>query len=54
MYSHIEDKDRRTYLGMVTALDDAVGEIITALKDTGHYNNSVIVFTTDVSRQIFF
>ena len=35
--------------GMVTAMDDAVGHIVAALKDTGHYDNSVIVFTTDVS-----
>ncbi|XP_066957754.1 arylsulfatase B-like isoform X2 [Macrobrachium rosenbergii] len=46
-YRHIRDKDRRIYLGMVTALDEAVGRITDALKRTGHYENSVIVFTTD-------
>ncbi|MCL4137019.1 UNVERIFIED_CONTAM: hypothetical protein GTU68_063855 [Idotea baltica] len=46
-YAHIKNKPRRIYLGMVTAMDDAIGRIITALKETNHYNNSVIVFTTD-------
>lgn len=34
---------------MVSAMDEAVGRVVKALKDTGHYNNTVIVFTTDVS-----
>ena len=33
---------------MVTAMDDAVGRIISALKSSGHYDDSVIVFTSDV------
>ncbi|XP_071529471.1 arylsulfatase B-like isoform X2 [Panulirus ornatus] len=46
-YSHIHHKQRRTKLGMVSAMDDAVGKLVTALKASGHYNNSIIVFTTD-------
>ncbi|XP_042860572.1 arylsulfatase B-like [Penaeus japonicus] len=46
-YRYIHDLDRRTYLGMVTAMDEAVGRVVAALKATGHYDNSVIVFTTD-------
>ncbi|KAK7075127.1 hypothetical protein SK128_003935 [Halocaridina rubra] len=46
-YKYIHDHDRRVYLGMVSALDEAVGRVVQALKSTGHYNNSVIVFTTD-------
>ncbi|XP_066985387.1 arylsulfatase B-like [Macrobrachium rosenbergii] len=47
VYEHIQDQDRRNYLGMVTAMDEAIGRLVTALKETGHYNNSVIIFTTD-------
>ncbi|XP_045123836.1 arylsulfatase B-like [Portunus trituberculatus] len=46
-YSYIKNQNRRTKLGMVSAMDDAIGRVVTALKNTGHYNNSVIVFTTD-------
>ncbi|XP_047501488.1 arylsulfatase B-like [Penaeus chinensis] len=41
------DEDRRLLLGMVTALDEAVGRVVQALKDTGLYDNSVIVFSSD-------
>ena len=37
-------------IGMVTAMDEQIGNIIKDLKSTGHYNNSVIVFTTDVRK----
>ncbi|KAF2358236.1 Sulfatase N-terminal [Trinorchestia longiramus] len=47
IYHNISNNNRRTYLGMVSALDEAVGRIVTSLKETGHYNNSIIVFTTD-------
>ena len=29
-------------------MDDAVGQIVKALKDTRHFENSVIMFTSDV------
>ncbi|ROT67034.1 hypothetical protein C7M84_014903 [Penaeus vannamei] len=41
------DEDRRLLLGMVTALDEAVGRVVQALKDTGLYDNTVIVFSSD-------
>jgi len=33
--------------GMLTMIDDAVGEIIQTLKETGQYDNTVIVFNSD-------
>lgn len=38
---------RRTFLGMVDALDDVVGRVVEQLKASGLYQNSVIIFTTD-------
>ena len=47
MYSDIPDVSRQIYLGMVTALDDAVGSIIDSLKQSELYENSIIVFLSD-------
>jgi hypothetical protein len=33
--------------GMISALDAAIGKIVTTLKTTGQYNNTVIVFSSD-------
>ena len=41
------DSHRQTYLGMVTAMDDAVGNIIATLRDAGMYEDSVILFFSD-------
>ncbi|XP_037798080.1 arylsulfatase B-like [Penaeus monodon] len=46
-YPEVLDENRRLLLGMVTALDEAVGRVVQALKDTGLYDNSVIVFSSD-------
>jgi arylsulfatase A-like enzyme len=47
MYSNIEDEDRRIFLGMVTAMDDMIGNITLELKKSGLYENSVIIFVSD-------
>ncbi|XP_076059063.1 arylsulfatase B-like [Oratosquilla oratoria] len=46
-YKHIHTYSRRIYCGMVTAMDEAIGRMVAALKRTGQYNNTIIVFTTD-------
>ena len=33
--------------GMITMIDDQVGRLIAALKETGDYDNTVIIFTSD-------
>ena len=38
---------RRTFGGMVTALDDGVGAVVATLKERGMYGNTLIVFSTD-------
>jgi len=40
-------KSQRCYNAMVTALDESIGRIVEALKKSGLYGNSVIVFTSD-------
>ncbi|KAJ8314190.1 hypothetical protein KUTeg_008751, partial [Tegillarca granosa] len=49
MYKNIENKGRRQFSGMVTAMDDAIGNVINTLKKTGMYNETLIIFTSDVS-----
>lgn len=46
-YKNIQHEDRRTYCGMVSALDEAVGNITAALKARGFLDNALLVFTTD-------
>ena len=47
MYPENMDPNRRTYLGMVTAMDEVVGDLISTLKESGLYENSVIIFSSD-------
>ncbi|KAL6739775.1 hypothetical protein Aduo_013189 [Ancylostoma duodenale] len=43
----IKSKARRIYCGMLTAMDFAIGRVVDFLKSTGHYEDTVIVFTSD-------
>lgn len=43
----IKDPMRRTYAGMITALDDQVGRIVAALEKKKMLENTIIVFSSD-------
>ncbi len=42
-----EVQNHAVYAAMVAALDQAVGEVLDALQETGLYDNTVIIFTSD-------
>ena len=44
---HIEDLYRRTYAAMVTALDDGVGRIVSALEAEGIARNTLLIWASD-------
>ncbi|TDF34453.1 sulfatase [Alteromonadaceae bacterium M269] len=46
-FSHIKDKDRRTYAAMVYAVDRGIKSIVDSLKATEQYDNTMIVFLSD-------
>jgi len=47
LYANITDDGRRKFSGTVTAMDDKVGALVQALKDSGMYENTVILFLGD-------
>ncbi|XP_071537054.1 arylsulfatase B-like [Panulirus ornatus] len=46
-YPDEPDSDRQKLLGLVTAMDDAVGRVVKALHTTGLYDNTLIIFSSD-------
>ncbi|KAK3108276.1 hypothetical protein FSP39_004703 [Pinctada imbricata] len=47
MYSQIKNDGRRKYSGMVTAMDEAIGNITQALKERDMFDDTLILFTAD-------
>jgi choline-sulfatase len=42
-----EYRTRRAYFALITYIDDKVGELVSALEESGHADDTVIVFTSD-------
>ncbi|VDI79517.1 Hypothetical predicted protein [Mytilus galloprovincialis] len=47
MYKNLKNEGRRKFSGMVTALDDAIGNVTDSLKRNGMLKDTLIIFTTD-------
>jgi arylsulfatase A-like enzyme len=46
-FANIQDKTRRTYAAMMFALDEAIGRIRKAVAESGHEENTLVVFFSD-------
>ncbi|MCX6602570.1 MAG: sulfatase-like hydrolase/transferase, partial [Acidobacteria bacterium] len=46
-YASMEDRDRRTFMAMVEAMDAAIGKVVGVLKDEGIADNTLILWVSD-------
>jgi arylsulfatase A-like enzyme len=46
-YAHVEDDNKRVYYSMISALDDAIGEVHQSIKDAGIEENTLIFLLSD-------
>jgi len=46
-FAHIENKQRRAYAAQVSLMDDAIGEALAALRDTGQAGRTLVFFFSD-------
>ena len=53
MYIDIDNRARRTYAGMVTCMDEGIGNITKALQEQSLWDDTVLFFSTDNGGQIY-
>ncbi len=46
-YKNIADPTRRAYAGMITAMDEQIGDVVKALEQKGLRDNTLIIFQSD-------
>ncbi|MGB5221487.1 MAG: sulfatase-like hydrolase/transferase [Polyangiales bacterium] len=46
-YAHVEDDNKRVYYSMISALDDAIGEVHQTIKDAGIEDDTLIFLLSD-------
>jgi arylsulfatase A-like enzyme len=46
-FKNIEDEKRRTFAAMMSAMDDAVGQVLTQVREMGQEENTLIFFLSD-------
>ena len=46
-YLHIKDENRKTYAGMVAAMDEAIKNVTEHLKSAGMWDQTLFIFSTD-------
>ncbi len=46
-FPHISDPKRKTYAGMLSALDDAVGRVMAKVRELGQEENTLVMFYSD-------
>jgi len=46
-FSDVDDEDRRTYLAALWRMDYQVGRVVDKLKESGEYENTLIIFQSD-------
>jgi arylsulfatase A-like enzyme len=46
-FEAVEDKTRRTYAAMMSAMDDAIGTVLKKLDETGQRNSTLVAFISD-------
>lgn len=46
-FAFVKDKNKRVYYAMIAALDDAIGEILNQINESGLEENTLIFFTSD-------